>query len=306
MKITKFVFLLFLFLAACAPASPYEQVAIGNARLQETQAAQQWYSVRATTEFEKLQDWNIVAQMEYNRIATMTQMAAEQTQVAATATAAYQATSTQSAINYAVTQTAYPPQATATQAALNIIADQDMLRRMEAAKEARRLEWQTYMQPLVAVAPIIFWTVMGLVFVVFLIVAYRRFAPAIEVRLRSISRGGGHTPLYVGDDFIADPSRGVGAGLRILKGGHIEQTGLHQSLPAQMQITGQAQIVDGISAMPRNDKKQANRLIGLINQQPPAALPPPVKVEIVDPEDREIGGWMKEVNRKLLEDGDEL
>lgn len=226
------------------------------------------------------------------------------------------------------TATAWPPQATQTQDAWNAIAAQrtaearvyatqtqatldDLTRQqerkeLEARREKARLEWEARLAPVKEIVPVIFWIAITILFVVGLVVSYRRFAPVLEIIGRSRPRDS----VIAYKDRVIDAARSVAPVIFVDPVKQEAKLGGMAPLPAQMQITSQAQMVDAVRAMPRDHRSQqrVSRILKLVGWQkdPLPQLPAPPQVEVIDPDDdTDVTAWLREVNRKDQEEEDE-
>jgi hypothetical protein len=207
----------------------------------------------------------------------------------------------------AQTSTAYPPTATVQALAMNEIARQDRERQLRA-------QWQEVVIPTQAIAPTVFLALVCLLLLVGTVLAYKRFAPVAEARGRAFKRGPHDAPLFalpVGNRvIILDPDRAFGPALLAGPDGVISSG--HAPTPElQAGVTLRDQAVDALRALPRDrhERKTAAKLIEMITPQAlPQGMSAP-QIEILDgtasPQvGAQVGGWLDEVERKLLTDGE--
>lgn len=284
MKRSLLSLLCLVLLAACVPSAgppsdPYSQRALAEGSIQATQAALAERAFSATMEAARTAQ---AAQAQLDLIqaqaeATSQAFAAVQTQSEATRQAEfYQATATaqmhqttataQAAVE--ATQQAYPGQATATQAALNEIARLDRQRELRA-------RWEALVIPLQALLPSLLWfSLLGLL-ILGAALAYRRLLPVLEMRLRTVSRGGGMDPLFLFPDLLVDPSRSFGPALR-LGAQNVESQGHAPTPELQAGVTGRAQMVEAIRAASRIHPERCYLRSPYPNQPPaPVVIQPP-------------------------------
>lgn len=251
-----------ILLTACVPytpTDPYSQKALAEGAIQATQAALNERSFAATLEAARTAQ---AAQAEIDLLqaqAQGTRQALEVGQLQAEGTrqaAIYQATTTAQA-SYATatsnaallaTSQAYPAQATVTQAALNEIARLDRQREMQA-------QWGALVIPLQALLPSLLWFTLLTLAVLGAVLAYQRLMPVLEMRLRTISRGDGVDPLFLFPDLLVDPSRSFGPALR-LGAQSVESLGHAPTPELQAGVTGRAQMVEALRALPREHSNQ--------------------------------------------------
>lgn len=269
--------------------------------LRATAAAQSALVLEATLEGGKAQATQTAQAGQAQATAT-----AQALEIQGTATAqAYQATATAQALQVQATgtaaviqtATAWPITATplaATQAAI--------VRQAEETRRRAQLEAVTI--PLQALFWPVFWGVVLVLLALALVLAYRRLMPVLELRLRTFHRGGNDAPIFVFPGLLIDPDKQFGPGLVLTQNG-ATSTG-HAPTPAlQAETTARDQAVDLARALPGGVDRRA--VLERANALPALSSGGGPKIEVIEAGSAsQVGGWLAEVERKLLTEGEEL
>ncbi len=313
-KLTFFLLFLSLALAACDAAAP--DIYVADAQAQSTLAiaralqtgTAQAVAVRAqaaTLSAAQTQDTLQLTRTAGTLQADIARSTAT-AQAAATATQQANQIATQAAgERLAASQTAWP----STQAALQ------KTQRAEARAEqvaALQSEWQGVMVPLKPILFGFFWVALVLLLVVGAVVAYRRFAPAIEQKLRTVVTDDGEVITLLPSSVkvnVIQPKRNLGAGLVVGPDG-IRVDGIPEvegkpALPAQERAVARLQAAQAFhqipATLPAEDPRREFVQAALegAGQNLPAFSEPP-HIEIIDPREPEIEQIWDEVQKKLL------
>lgn len=220
------------------------------------------------------------------------------------------AQATREALNFEQTKIAATAQAKQTATAIPLtatpLAATQMAIVQEVEKAERRAYWGQFTDPLIVLMPtLLLFVALGLL-IIGAVVAFRRLLPIIETRGRAFTRGQQDAPLFVlGSEervIIIDPDRNFGPAL-LVSPGKAESSGNAPTFELQERVTARDQTIDLARSVPQRRMptykavpEQAEPL-----QQLPASTEP--KIEIIELE--AVPGWISEVERKLLVNGDE-
>lgn len=174
----------------------------------------------------------------------------------------------------------------------------------EAERQAQAAEWDRRMVPVLRVLPLVILAIVVILLIIGAVQVFRRMMPVIEMRARTIKRGENDAPIIIFDGLIVDPDRSFGPALLYGPRG-ATSTGYAPNPQFQERHNARDQMVDLIRALPADkaERKAAQHLAANIMSQMPAVYP--AKIEIIEQADSSpVAGWIEEVERKLLTDGE--
>ena len=160
------------------------------------------------------------------------------------------------------TATAWPVTATP------LAATQAAIARAQAEAE-RRAYWSRFAEPFQVIAPwLLLFATLGILLAGAML-AYRRLMPVVEMRLRTVSRGGNDAPLILLPNMIVDPDRNFGPALLVSANGAIS-TGHAPSPELQAGVVMRDQAIDVIRALPHDaqERARAQRMVAGLSPQP--------------------------------------
>ncbi len=191
-------------------------------------------------------------------------------------------------------------QATATQLAIN-----EMIRRDESQRQT--LLFRTWALRLALV----------LVFVFCLVLIWKA-TPWLLLKFFGFQSWNGKPIVVVPDARggfkVVDIARSMGPGLTIDENGNMVTTGLAPNLEMQNVITARAQAAElllSFGALPTEMKKRILRQVVALSTPPEApAMPMPSEIanvafKVLPPTEGHVGEWLRDVEGRLLEDGEE-
>lgn len=284
------VLILAFLLVGCVGLSsdPYTMRAAADAALQATQAARNDRAAWATLSAAQTQN---AVRAQADLFALYAQATQEAFQFQQT-----QAAATQAAVQ---TATAYPLTATplaATQAALQRKVEQD----------ERRARWSQLIDPIAAVMPTVLLFAALVLLIVGVAAAFKRFLSIADVRGRAFSRGAHDSPVFLlregGRVIVVDPDRNFGAALTI-DAGKVESGGYAPSDDLQERVTARDQLADLMGRLPASRKSELEDWMKRFLDSHSLPAPTQPNIEIIEPGD--AAGWLSEVEKKLLQDGED-
>ncbi len=304
--------LLFLALSACAPVP--QDIYVADAQAQSTLVwvrafqtgtaqAQAGVAQAATLSAAKTQDSLHLVEAASTRRAD-SDKATSTAQAAATATARADAISTQSAAEaLSASQTAWPPTAMALERTQNASARAEKVAALQS-------EWQGIMTPLKPVLAGFFWVALVLISVLGVVVAYRRFAPTLEQRMRTFITPDGEVVIALPAKVkvnVVQPKRNLGAGLVVGPDG-IQVAGLPEidgrpALPVQAGVVARLQAGQAFHYLPPGppaEQVKEGFILKAFEGAEQAQPPETPHIEIVDPGEPEMAQIWEEVQKKLL------